>query len=117
MPLQGHWERLQTPLRKTSRREGRLIAAVGGLLALGLAVILYVAVQGGGSTSGPGCIEVIAATSTGGTTLEACGGKAERWCRSAAEAPRPLARQLREKCLDAGLPLTAGGQATTADDR
>jgi hypothetical protein len=107
MPMQGHWERLQTPLRKTSRREGRLIAVVGGLVAVGLAVFLYVAIQGGSSAPDQGCVEVTAAHSTGGATLRACGEKAERWCRSSANTPEPLARQLRRECPAAGLPLTA----------
>jgi hypothetical protein len=117
MPLQGHWNRLQIPLRQTTRREGRLVAVVGGFLAVAVAVVLYVALQGGSSASGPGCIDVTAAHSTGGATLHACGEKAERWCRSAAEGLSPLARAVREQCAKAGLPLTAGGRNATAGDR
>src|SRR5947209_165683 len=102
MPLEGHWKRLQTPLRRTTRREARLIAAAAGFLAVTVVIVLYVALQSGSSAAGPGCIKVTAASSTGGATLHACGQAAARWCRSAAVRHDALARSVREECRGAG---------------
>jgi hypothetical protein len=102
MPLEGHWRRLQTPIRKTTRREGRVVAIASALLAVGVAVVLYAALQSGSSEAGPGCVNVTAAHSTGGATLHACGKAAARWCHSAATRSDALARDLRRECRKAG---------------
>jgi hypothetical protein len=103
MPLEGHWKRIQTPLRKTTRREGRLVAAVAGLFAVAVVVVLIVALQSGSSGAGPGCINVTGTHAVGGASIHACGQSAARWCHSAAAARRDaLARSLGEECRAAG---------------
>ena len=102
MPLEGHWKRINTPLRKTSRREGRLIVAVAAALALAVAVVLYVALQGDGSSAAkPGCIDVTAAHTVGGATLHACGSEAANWCRSSEVRSRRYTG-LAQACRKAG---------------
>jgi hypothetical protein len=103
MPLEGHWKRLQTPLRSASRREGRLVVAVAAVLAIAAVAVVFAALQGGSSATGPGCVKVTVAHATGGATIEACGRKAERLCRSVATRDDGLAHQISEKCRSAGL--------------
>jgi|SRR6266540_2652345 len=103
MPLEGHWKRVNTPLRSTTRREARLVAViVAAGLAVVLGIVLYAAIHGGSSKAGPGCIEITAAHSTGGATLEACGADAARWCRSTTARHDAFARKVQARCRDAG---------------
>jgi hypothetical protein len=78
------------------------MAVVAAILLLGLAAGLYAALRDGSSKAEPGCIEVPAAHSTGGTTLKSCGADAARWCRSAAARDDALARAVRAHCRSAG---------------
>jgi hypothetical protein len=102
MPLEGHWKRVQTPLRSVSRREARAIAIVAVLAAIALAIVSYAIVHGGSSRDEPACIRVTIASSTGGATLRACGEDAARWCRSMAARDDALARKVKSRCRRAG---------------
>ena len=108
MPLEGHWKRTQTPLRSTTKREGRLLVVVVAVLVIALAAVVYAAAQSGSSAAGPGCINVAATHSTGGATLHACGASAARWCRSASARHDALARGVQAECRRVGIPLAAG---------
>ena len=104
MPLEGHWERVNTPLRSTTRREGRALIAVGAALAVLLVVTLVLSLRGGSSATRSGCINLTVPSTMGGATLHACGREAERWCRSDGPRQEALARQLRARCRQAGYP-------------
>jgi hypothetical protein len=102
MPLEGHWKRINTPLRKTTRREGRLVAVFAALFAVALAVVLVLALRSG-STGGSACIDFTGTHAVGGATIHACGEDAKRWCEStAADRPDELGRGLRRECREAG---------------
>jgi hypothetical protein len=107
MPLEGQWERQHTPLRRVTAREIRLIVVVSALAAGALALALALSLGGGSRAPAAGCIRVIAASSTGGAPLQACGRAAERWCRGAADQDAPLARALRAECRRRHLPVPA----------
>jgi hypothetical protein len=98
LPLEGHWERQQTPLRSIGRRELRLVVAVLGALALAAIVLVVVAVGGGSSTAKAGCIDVTIASTTGGARARACGRDAERYCRQQLGASGREARAVRAAC-------------------
>ena len=102
MPLEGHWQRQQTPLRRVSRRELRLLAAVASVLALAAAVVLYAALHHAAHHAAAGCVEITAASTTGGATLHACGADAARWCRSEAGHTDTVARAVLTACARAG---------------
>jgi hypothetical protein len=103
VPLEGHWKRVNTPLRSTTRREGRALVAVVTILVIGLVIGLYAALHDGSSSKAEaGCIEVTAAHTTGGATLRACGPAAVRWCRSARAREDALARAVQARCSRAG---------------
>jgi hypothetical protein len=103
MPLEGHWERVNTPLRRTTKREGRSIAVVAALLvAAALAVGLYALVHDSPSKVGAGCVEVTGAHTMGGATIRACGPDAARWCRIVATREDPLSKQVQARCREVG---------------
>src|SRR5438132_10525258 len=100
MPLEGHWERQHARLGRPTSRGGWAFAAVTAALTLALAVLLAYVLLGGSSSrsAAAGCIDVTAASSTGGARVHACGAAARRWCRSASLRDSPLGRALRPQC-------------------
>src|SRR4029079_7873615 len=103
MPLEGHWQRVNTPLRRLSGRERNIaIAAVAVTLAACVAIILATV----GHTRpepGPGCIRALIPHVMGAETLDACGTRAERICQARATDADPGARAVQEACRRAGL--------------
>jgi predicted metal-binding membrane protein len=104
MPLERHWERVNTPLRSTTRRERRVVVAVAVLLAIAVAVTLFATLDGGSSEAGPGCIRLTVPSTMGGATVHACGPAAARWCHSAESRQAAIARKARAQCQRAGYP-------------
>lgn len=103
MPLEGHWRRVNTPLRRLSSRE-RNVAIVAVLATLAACVALIVATVGNSRPEpGPGCIRAIIPHVMGGETLEACGTRAKRICKARATDTDPGARAVQESCRQAGL--------------
>jgi hypothetical protein len=103
MPLEGHWARQQTPLRRLTRREGRILAVVATALVLAAAgALLWAALSGGSSSARAGCVEVTVASTTGGARARACGAEAQHWCRSRTAGQGSFAAALRESCRRAG---------------
>ena len=100
MPLEGHWERQQTPLRLPTTRGGWALLAMAVVLIVATVALLAYAVLDGSSSKPPpaGCIEATSGSSTGGATIHACGRDAERLCRGSAHQDTPLARALRSQC-------------------
>jgi hypothetical protein len=100
MPLvEGHWQRQQTPLRRLTQRERRLL--VGFLVALALATaaaVAYAALHR--ATPLPaGCIEVTAPSTVGAVNVRVCGADAvARFCREQAGKEDPTARAAHARC-------------------
>jgi hypothetical protein len=99
MPLEGHWERQQTPLRTMERR---VLAGVAGAIAIAIAVVIIVAITGGASAAKAGCIEVTVPSTTGGASARACGKDAARYCDEQASVTGRDARATQEACRHAG---------------
>jgi len=80
MPLEGHWERQQTPLRLPTTRGGwALLATAVVLIVATVALLAYAVLDASSKPPAAGCIEVTSGSSTGG-------------------ADTPLARALRSQC-------------------
>jgi hypothetical protein len=86
MPLEGHYERQNTPLYKLSRRE---IWVAAGIVAVTLVTIIAMVAATGASNSNPapamGCINPTVAGIVGAETLNACGQEAVDICTHASE--------------------------------
>ncbi|MGE5858728.1 MAG: hypothetical protein ACM31K_09600 [Solirubrobacterales bacterium] len=102
MPLQGHWQRVNTPLRETTARERRLAWLIGGLAALGaIAAVIAVIVTNSPRTAA-GCIRVDLPSTMGGGTPQLCGDAAASFCGSRAAHAAPLNATALPKCREAG---------------
>jgi hypothetical protein len=86
MPLEGHYERQNTPLYKLSSREIRVAV---GIVAVTLVTIIGMVAFTGTSNSNPapamGCINPTVAGIVGAETLNACGQEAVDICTHASE--------------------------------
>ena len=102
MPLEGHWARVNTPLRKTTSREKRILWAVIVLIA---AACVAGAIVAFGSSSEPtptGCIRVEVPSTMGASASTLCGEKATTFCKGPAAHQPPLNATALPKCRDAG---------------
>jgi hypothetical protein len=103
MPLEGHWHRVNTPLRRLSGRE-RNIAIAAVAVTLAACVALIIATVGDSKPPpGPGCIRAQIPHVMGAETLDACGARAKRICEARATDTDPGAMAVQESCRQAGL--------------
>ena len=88
MPVEGHWERANTPLRTRDRRVLLVVAVVVGLalIGLGIAYALRPAAQ-----SNAGCVVVDVPSTMGGATVRNCGAAAHEFCRTQGRVDRNVA--------------------------
>jgi hypothetical protein len=98
MPVEGHWERLGTPL---SQREKRVGLGLGALLvAVALGIGIYSLLTRSSSTPQAGCVSVTFAASLGGTKVTKCGQDARTFCQEqSGHSPQVLTA-----CKQAGFP-------------
>jgi hypothetical protein len=102
VPLEGHWQRINTPVRATTGRERRIVAIAAGLL-LSVAIVAVILVISSSSPSTPaGCIRVDLPSTMGGGTPQLCGQSAASFCRSPAAHGEPLNTTALPRCRDAG---------------
>ncbi len=101
MPLQGHWNRVNTPLRKLTRRERNV--AIGAVVVSVVAILAVVLATAGNSEpkAGPGCIYAIIPGVMGAEPVDACGRQAEFVCAKHATANRPGSETIRDACTKA----------------
>jgi hypothetical protein len=107
MPLEGHWTRVNTPLRETTGREKLLVRAVLATLAAAavVTVIVAIATKDNGTSGKPlhaGCIRVELPSTMGAAASDLCGNTARGFCTSRAANSEPLEHTALPKCLQAG---------------
>lgn len=109
MPLEGHYERVNTPLRKLRRRERWVLAAGLAVTVIALLMLLFLPAHNerplldekGGHRRG--CIEVAVAGRVGAEPIVGCGHRAQAICKRASgfEGPRP--ETILAACREAGV--------------
>jgi hypothetical protein len=104
MPLEGHWQRVNTPLRRVTRRERTV--AIAAVATIAVVLVALVAATVGNSRPGPspGCIYAIVPGVMGATPVDACGSRAREICEARATASGPGPKAIRASCRRAGLP-------------
>jgi hypothetical protein len=103
MPLEGHWRRVNTPLRRVTRRERNVVIA-GVVATLAAVVVLLVATVGDSRPPpAPGCIYAIVPGVMGATPVDACGARAKSLCAKHATLTDPGSRAIQGSCRRAGL--------------
>jgi predicted metal-binding membrane protein len=98
MPLEGHWQRTNTPLRELTKRERNVVIA--GLAATFVALAILVLATAGDSqpAPAPGCISVAVAGRTGAELVHGCGMSAREICARAATRDDPGSRAIVTSC-------------------
>jgi hypothetical protein len=81
MPLEGHWQRVNTPLRTLTRRERRLVAAAVAVITAATIAVVLLAASASTAPPRPGCIDAIVPGAMGGQPIDACGARARSICR------------------------------------
>jgi hypothetical protein len=103
MPLEGHYERQTTPLRRLTPRE---LKAAFGVLAVTLIALLAVILFTVGDKApaiGAGCIRPTVAGITGAETLNQCGSEAVETCTHASEYTGARAETIVGECSERGI--------------
>jgi hypothetical protein len=109
MPLEGHWQTQNTPLRKLDSRERNIVVAVTIGTALIVLALLFVPGQNdkpllderGGDRVG--CVETAVAGRVGSEPVVGCGAEARAICRRASGYEGPRAETIVDACLEAGV--------------
>jgi hypothetical protein len=112
MPLEGHWQRTNTPLRRLTDRERNVV--IGGLATtlVALAVLLLATAGSNQAPVPPGCISVAVAGRTGAELVHGCGMEAREVCARAATRDDPGSEKIVASCGERGIRLLgppAGG--------
>ena len=103
MPLEGHWQRTNTPLRRLSGRERKVGVFAIVAIVVALAVLLLTTAGDSRPGPGPGCISVVVAGRVGGEPVNGCGAAARAICARAATFDDPRAQTIGEACREAGI--------------
>jgi predicted metal-binding membrane protein len=103
MPLEGHYKRANTPLRRLTRRERNIVLA--GLAVTIVALVALVLATAGDTQPppAPGCIRVVVAGRVGGELVHACGGEAKTACARAATFDNERSHTIVAACEEAGI--------------
>jgi len=101
MPLEGHHGRVNTPLRKLTRRERNV--AIGMIATTAIAIVVLIAVTAGNDhpAVGAGCIRVPVPGRTGGELVSGCGAEAQALCARASRYEGRRAELVLAACRDA----------------
>jgi hypothetical protein len=103
MPLEGHWRRVNTPLRRLTKRERAIV--LGAAAATLVTILALVLATVGDSRPGPapGCIYAIVPGVMGATPVDACGTRATKVCAQHATLTDPGSRSIQSSCRRAGI--------------
>ncbi|HET7054428.1 MAG TPA: hypothetical protein VFI09_10990 [Solirubrobacterales bacterium] len=117
MPLEGHYRRVHTPLRRLARRERNVVLA-GTLVTIGAILTLILATAGDNRPQpAAGCISAVVAGRVGGEPVNGCGEEAKAICARSANYDNPRSHTIEAKCDEAGVVVTQGEIAAAAKSR
>jgi hypothetical protein len=107
MPLEGHYQRVNTPLRKLSGREIKVLV-IGTIVTMVVCLgLIFIPSSNGGAIiqdkAGRSCVEVFVAGRVGSEPVVGCGQKAVEICRRASGYDDPRAHTIIDACLAEGI--------------
>ena len=106
MPVEGHWERANTPLRARDRRVLVVVAVVTVLTLAGLGIAYAL---GPAARSNAGCVVVDVPSTMGGATVRNCGAAAHEFCRTQGRLDRSVATACTTQGFAADVPRVPAG--------
>ncbi|MDX6603219.1 MAG: hypothetical protein QOF13_2421 [Solirubrobacterales bacterium] len=113
MPLEGHFKRVNTPLRRLTKRERNVVITGVVVTFVALAALILATAGDSQPPPAPGCIRVSVAGRTGAELIQACGMKARRLCARSVGHDEPQFLAIAAGCADqsirpAAVPAAAG---------
>jgi hypothetical protein len=103
MPLEGHYRKVNTPLRRLTSRERNVVLA--GLAVTLIAILGLVLATAGDTQPAPaqGCIRVPVAGRVGGELIHPCGSEAKATCARATTFDNERSHTIVAACKKAGI--------------
>jgi hypothetical protein len=98
MPLEGHWQRVNMPLRRLTGRERYVAIAALAITVVAVVALVLATVGDSRPAPAPGCIYAIVPGATGATPVDACGARAKRLCATHATLTDPGSQTIEESC-------------------
>jgi hypothetical protein len=115
MPLEGHFNRVNTPLRRLTKRERNVVIAGVAVTFIALAALILATAGDSQPPPAPGCIRVVVAGRVGGELVHACGMEARGICARSAGVDDPRSRTIAASCSERGIrPLGSPAAAGSA---
>lgn len=112
MPLEGHFQRVNTPLRRLTKRERSVVGAGLATTLVALAILIFATAGNSQPPPAPGCIRASVAGRTGAELIQACGTEARELCTRSAGRDEPQYMAIAASCSDQGIrPSTAPSAA------
>lgn len=106
MPLEGHFQRVNTPLRRLTKRERNVVVAGLAITLVALLALILATASDSRPQPAAGCIYTVVAGRTGGEPVHGCGTEAEAICAHSARFDNPRSETVVEACHEAGVPTT-----------
>jgi hypothetical protein len=103
MPLEGHYRRVNTPLRTLTARERRVLIWGTAVTVISTVALILATVGGDNTTVGAGCIRVGVPGRTGGELVSGCGAKAMALCTRATRFEGLRAELVVASCRERGI--------------
>ena len=98
MPLEGHFKRVNTPLRRLTRRERNVVIAGLAVTLIALAVLILATSGDSQPPPKPGCIRVPIAGRTGAELIQACDMEARKLCARSVGRDEPQYEAIAAGC-------------------
>jgi hypothetical protein len=115
MPLEGHFHRVNTPLRRLTKRERNVVIAAVTVTFVSLLALVLATAGDSQPPPAPGCIRVSIAGRTGAELIQACGTEARELCAQVAGIDDPQNLAIAAGCSDQHIrPLAAPAGAGAA---
>jgi hypothetical protein len=115
MPLEGHYHRVNTPLRKLTQRERNVVVTGLATTIVAIAAIMLFTAGDKQPPPPPGCISVSIAGRTGAELINGCGMEAREICAEAALREDPSSKAIVASCSDRGIrPLALPASASSS---
>jgi type II secretory pathway component PulM len=105
MPLEGHFERVNTPLRKLTPRERNVVISILAVTTVAILALLFVPAHSDRPLAPRGCLETYVAGRVGSEPVVGCGAKAESLCARAATFDNQRAATVVAACHANGIPI------------
>lgn len=107
MPMEGHWRRVNTPLRKLTGRERAVLIVGSTITVIAILVLLLLPTSHRSLGPKPGCISVVVAGRVGGEPVNACGAEARAICARSARFDVPRSQTILAACREQGIRFAA----------